>query len=360
MRIIHCSDLHLDSRMETNLDKEKARERRQELMLTFEKMASYARENKVDIIMIAGDLFDTGNNVQIRMKERVLDLIRHYKDIDFLYLQGNHDYTDFFKNLDHVPENLKLFDTIWKSYAYEDLIISGVELVPENNGIIYNDLILDQTKVNIVMLHGQESLYAGKNDGELINLKELRNKNIDYLALGHIHEYKREKLDERGIYCYSGCLEGRGFDECGEKGFVQLDIVDKKVNSKFISFARRRFFEKYIELEGVVGEAEIEKLIQRETQEITREDLVKIILIGEIEEDSDFEIDYIKKKFEHLFYFIKMYDRTQLKIDYQVYENDISLKGEFVRRMQEKNLDAEDMEKAIFYGLKALAGREIE
>ena len=53
-----------------------------------------------------------------------------------------------------------------------------------------------------------------------IEVYELKNKNIDYLALGHVHKYKMEKLDNRGIYCYSGCLEGRGFDECGDKGCV--------------------------------------------------------------------------------------------------------------------------------------------
>ena len=33
-----------------------------------------------------------------------------------------------------------------------------------------------------------------------------------------------DKMDSRGIYCYPGCLEGRGFDECEQKGFVVLDI----------------------------------------------------------------------------------------------------------------------------------------
>ena len=58
MKIIHCSDLHLDSKMETNLDKEKARERKNEILITFEKLISYAKENDVKIIIIAGDLFD--------------------------------------------------------------------------------------------------------------------------------------------------------------------------------------------------------------------------------------------------------------------------------------------------------------
>ena len=102
---------------------------------------------------------------------------------------------------------------------------------------------------NIVVLHGQEANYSDKKDkAEIINLKELKNKNIDYLALGHIHKYKLEKLDNRGIYCYSGCLEGRGFDECGDKGFVLLEIEENKINTKFIKNSIRNKLRKRYKL----------------------------------------------------------------------------------------------------------------
>ena len=58
MKIIHCSDLHLDSKMETNLNREKARERKNEILITFEKMIEYSKLNGVEIIILAGDLFD--------------------------------------------------------------------------------------------------------------------------------------------------------------------------------------------------------------------------------------------------------------------------------------------------------------
>ena len=58
MKIIHCSDLHLDSRMKSNLDSKKAKERRDEILITYQNMIKYAVENNVKIILIAGDLFD--------------------------------------------------------------------------------------------------------------------------------------------------------------------------------------------------------------------------------------------------------------------------------------------------------------
>ena len=59
MKIIHCSDLHLDSKMETHLTKQQSAERKAELLETFSRMVHYAAQNQVSVIMICGDLFDT-------------------------------------------------------------------------------------------------------------------------------------------------------------------------------------------------------------------------------------------------------------------------------------------------------------
>lgn len=63
---------------------------------------------------------------------------------------------------------------------------------------------------------------------------DLRGRGIDYLALGHVHSFRQEKLDEQGIWCYSGCLEGRGFDECGTKGYVMLETVAQHLVPTFV------------------------------------------------------------------------------------------------------------------------------
>ena len=88
-------------------------------------------------------------------------------------------------------------------------------------------------RVNIVVLHGQIASVSGVDQ---VNLKRIQGENIDYLALGHIHSHSAEKLDSAGYYCYPGCLEGRGFDECGEKGFILLDIT----NGRLTALARQK------------------------------------------------------------------------------------------------------------------------
>lgn len=352
MRFIHCADLHLDSKMESNLQKEKAAERRAELVETFEEIVNYAKENDVRAIIIAGDMFDTKNS-HIRIKRRVRELIEAADDIDFLYLKGNHDNADFLGESEK-PENLKLFNKDWTTYSYDNIDISGSEAT-DNADM----LKLDGSRLNIVVMHGQEKI-GSLSDDYTIDLSRFTNRGIDYLALGHIHSYKSAKLDERGVYCYSGCPEGRGFDECGEKGFVLLNINDGSVSHEFIPFARRTIHTVNVKLDGVMTINEIIDRIDAQTEHIPSGDMVKIILEGEIDEETDIDLVYIQRRCDDKFYFVKLADETTLRINYEEYKNDVSLKGEFIRLVNSQDINDERKKSIILTGLKALAGREID
>ena len=193
-----------------------------------------------------------------------------------------------------------------------------------------------------------------------INLTELRNKYIDYLALGHIHTYKEDRLDDRGIYCYCGCLEGRGFDECGEKGFVELVIEDGEISRKFISIAKRELHEVEVPLEIHMSTADMLGAVEDKVKNIPSKDLVKIVLTGEKEMDADIDMRRIRKEYYDRFYFLKVYDHTSIKIDYDSFKLDRSLKGEFVRLMQAQEMSEEKRAAIIELGIKAVMGEEIE
>lgn len=362
MRVIHCADLHIDSKMESNFTREQAKERKQEILQTYERMVEYAVNNEVDVVILAGDLFDK-SDVGKRARNRVLEPIITNPSIDFLYLRGNHDNVDILAGLEEKPENLKLFNREeWTKYEYGDVVIAGIEIDKENNGTIYNRLILDKSKINIVTLHGQESKY-GSDKTEIVNISELKNHYIDYLALGHIHQHKRERLDDRGVWCYSGCLEGRGFDECGTKGFVLLDINDGQVTDSFIPFSTREFHEIEVDISGVNGvlsDSEIVAKMREKADKIPGKDIVKFILTGKIDLDTDIDFMRINREFENKFYFMKIYNQTMPNVDYTSFANDKSLKGEFVRLMKEEDIDEDTKNKIIEIGLKALRGEEIE
>ena len=361
MKIIHCSDLHLDSKMESNLDTKKAKERRDEILRTYQNMVEYASKNDVKIILIAGDLFDKKECTK-KAKNIVLDSIISNKQIDFIYLKGNHDEANFFHDLEEYPENLKLFNNEeWTIYKYGNISIAGIEFGKNSNYEIYNSLMFNKNDINIVCLHGQETNYNPKDKTEIINLSELKNKNIDYLALGHIHKFKQEKLDNRGIYCYSGCLEGRGFDECGKKGFVLLEIDEKQksLKSEFIPFSYRNLYEINVDITNSLTTLDTEMRIDEQLKGIEKEELIKIVLKGAIEIDSERDINYLEKKYKDLYYYAKIYDETTLKIDYMDYKHDASLKGEFIRLVLSQNLSEEETKRIITTGIKALSGEEV-
>lgn len=369
MKIIHCADLHLDSKMTANLNSEKAKERKAELLRTFHKMIAYASTQDVSAIIIAGDLYDK-KSISKTASNAVYDAIIQNPDITFYYLLGNHDADSFLAGLDNIPENLKLFGNEWKTYTLSNrgkrpITLTGVELNQDNAGSIYTSLILDNDAFNIVTLHGQDAEHVAKDKVEVIALSMLKNKGIDYLALGHVHGYKEEVLDKRGTYCYSGCLEGRGFDECGDHGFVLLDINEETgdFSKEFIPIAFRNLYTLRIDITGAITTSQIIDIIRKKLNEedIDQRHLVKIILTGNVDVECEKNIPFLVKEFENRYYFLKMYDETKIKVDYQAFQMDESLKGEFVRTvMNAPDLSEEEKGEIIRYGIQALAGEEME
>lgn len=359
MKIIHCGDVHLDSAMKTNLTSEQAKERNNEILLTFTKMVEYAKSNAVRVVMIAGDLFDT-KNVSVKTRNVVKDCIFNNPQIDFLYLKGNHDANNFLDGLEEIPNNLKLFSDKWSSYRYDNVVVTGVELDENNSNTVYSSLILNKNDINIVLMHGQESQYSSKDKTETINLGALKNKNVDYLALGHIHTYKENALDQRGIYCYCGCLEGRGYDECSAKGFVLLNTDRGQLEHKFVEFSRRVIYDIQADVSNMNTTNEVDAVIGHATDGISRDSLVKIGLTGNVSVDSERNISYLSKKYNDYFFSFKIYDQTKLAVNIEDYRYDASLRGEFIRLVLQQNYTEQEKKEVIETGLKALVGEEIE
>lgn len=357
MKLIHCADLHLDARMESGLPKEKAGERRLELLRTFTKMAEQAAEQGVEAILLCGDLFDA-KTISARARNCVLDAMLQHPQIMFYYLQGNHDQNSFLNSIEELPENLKTFGSQWTIYKQGEVSIAGAEISGGNADRILDQLFLDASGINIVMLHGMASEYGGKRQGEEFALKKLRNRNIDYLALGHIHSYQRERLDERGEWCYCGCLEGRGFDECGEKGYVLLDTENGKVNSRFVPFAQRTLHEVRVDISGLMFQEEIQRAVRDAVALIPQKDMVKIILTGEVSPEAEKDAGWIQKWLEDNYYFLKVKDQTRAFVHPEDYQYDVSLKGEFVRLVLASCMPQEEKEQVLRLGIRALSGEE--
>lgn len=356
MKIIHTADLHLDSAMKTNLSKEKAKTRKNEILNTFERMVDYAKNNDVSAILIAGDLFDT-KTVTVKTRDIIKRCIEENPGIDFLYLKGNHD-NEVILYDEEIPSNLKFFNENWISYEYGDVVITGAHLSGRSN--LYDSLLLDKGKINIVTLHGQEQKYVGKDKTETVNLPLLKDKYIDYLALGHIHSYKEDKLDSRGIWVYSGCIDGRGYDECGEKGFSLITVEDGELSHEFIPFMSRLINEIRVDIKGCETTSDVDRLISEKLYECSLDSLVKVVLTGKISIECSYDLSYIEDKYKNNYFAFKIED-DEVGIEYNIedYMYDASLKGEFIRTVMAENYTEDEKRQVIEMGLKALSGEEL-
>ena len=92
MKIIHTADIHLGSSF-SNLSKEERKQRNLDVLNTFNRLVEYAKQNGVNTIMLAGDIFDTKERQFARLQDKKAfeDIVANNHNINFLYLKGNHD-----------------------------------------------------------------------------------------------------------------------------------------------------------------------------------------------------------------------------------------------------------------------------
>lgn len=354
---MHCADIHLDAPMDSALPADKAEIRRSELLETLLALIDYARQEKVRVVMVAGDLFD-GVRVSATTQDVVYAAMKNASDVDFLILPGNHDAASAATLGHDLPRNVKVFGDQWETVRYGGVAISACALTRENCTTLYQNLQLDEHLTNIVMLHGE---LGGKAGLDAIDAARLRGRGIDYLALGHIHSYSQQKLDARGMAVYSGCLEGRGFDECGAKGFVELAYDNNVLTWNFVPFAKRRLYTVSVGITNVDSVSSMLSMALQvaSQQEIPRESLVKFELQGGYSPDANKDVSYLEASLNREFFFAKVVDKTRLLIDAADFAYDQSLRGAFARAVLESNETDEEKQRIIQCGLRALRGEDI-
>lgn len=351
MKLIHSADIHLGSRIDSRFPREVSEKKREEVRNTFRRMVEYARDEGVTAILLSGDVFDSDKPFK-KDKEFFYSVVERNPEIDFLYLRGNHDGEGERREL----PNLKTFGEEWSAHTYGNVTVSGIETVAGNATSLYSSLALDPAQVNIVMLHGQIADTAGVDK---VHLASLRDKHIDYLALGHVHAYVAGVLDDRGHYAYSGCPEGRGFDETGEKGFVLLEIEGGHVSHVFHPFCERVITRLEVDVTGREDAYAVFSYVRTLLDDPNG--IYRVELIGEVDAQID-ELEGDVKKFlsEHCL-FVDVKDRTRRRVDVDAYLGDLSLAGEFVRRVFANEAYSEEQKAQIVgLGLRALNGNEVE
>jgi DNA repair exonuclease SbcCD nuclease subunit len=354
MKLIHTSDIHLDSPLTSRLTPLLARERKRELTATFRAMIDDAVRIDAKGFIIAGDLFDN-ENVGASTLESVMGFIDAAPEITFFYLPGNHEKNRLLESGIAIPKNLKMFGEDWTCFKLGEVTVAGKTKITDDT---FANLTLSQSDINIVTLHGM--LCDRSASPDKIGLREASELPIDYLALGHYHTYSETKLKSRGTAVYSGTPEGRGFDEAGDKGYVIIDTDTPCITHTFVKRASRTLHIIPVDISGADREIEIENRVAYAISQINSRDLVRVRLVGEYEPGVKRDTESLTDRFSSRFYYFETKDESRLRISSEDYKNDKSLKGEFIRLVLSRDeLTSKEKEDIIECGIRALAGETI-
>lgn len=350
MKILHTSDLHLESPLNAHLSGDAARTRRRELSEVLSRLCDAAKKEGCAAMIIAGDLFDS-KNVSKPSLESALDTIRTSKGISVFYLAGNHEGEIIRNSGLEIPKNLFIFGEDWTSYSAGNVAITGrCQLTPD----AFDTIRLDETMKNIVVLHGE---LRDNTARDVIGKRDVIGHGIDYLALGHYHTYGEIPLDKRTRAVYSGTPEGRGFDEAGEKGYVIIDTDTPALTSHFVPFAKRCVRWIKLDITGVGTQGELSSLISDELSGLDSSSIVRLELVGEYKEGLFKSENSIKARFAQDFFYFEVHDSSRMAVDREKMKYDKSLKGEFIRLVMDDDTIPEiKKEKIISCGLYSLLG----
>ena len=364
VKILHCADIHIGA-AESFLGA-RADSRRYETVLTFERIIDTAVNAGVDVVAVAGDLFDS-NTADARLYRPVLEKIASVPDIKVLFAAGNHDpllsSSPFLKNKN--PGNLYVFPEHDHCFTFDDIKLraygrsfGNVYMQGEQS---FGITPPDDEYVNLMVLHG-ELTGDLSSQYNAVTAEFIKNSGMDYIALGHIHKRTEPQKSGNTYYAYCGCPEGQGFDETGEKG-VYVGTVGKSLCAlEFIPLAKRRHFHIKTDVTGLASQAEIVNKIAEDIKNTAgsgwEENLYKIELTGGVKEGADVNTAEIIARISEAVYYAKVKDSTVPALDMEQIASEISLKGLFVKNMLSLIENASEDEKeelaaALRLGLKA-------
>ncbi len=363
VKILHLADLHIGAAV-SGLGT-RAESRRAETLITFERIIALAKAQKVDILLIAGDLFHS-NRIEKSFIDRVFECFALIPEIKIVFAAGNHDPLSFESPFTtrELPDNLHILDT-------EDSFIEFPALSTRVYGKSFKEVYMagsrrfsletDDNFINIMCIHGELKADLNSNYNPL-TAEFIENCGMDYVALGHIH--KRTEIGKIGnTYCaYCGCGEGQGFDELGQKGVYLGEVSKTGCDLQFVPTAKRMHIAENVDISDVLSSTEIaDKILETLRDKYSdsfADNLYKIVLTGSIDEQTVINLAEIESRLNEFLYFAKVRNKTQLAIDLEVLAQEKTLKGIFVKKMLEKLDSASDEEKpqitaALQLGLRA-------
>ena len=326
-----------------------------------DRLVDYANDHGVELLLLAGDLFDSDQLYGQTAQELARSLARFRGHA--VIAPGNHDFYAASNPYARLlwPENVHIFreERLQRlPFPQYGCVVYGAAFTsPDAPAGIPGSLgPEDEGLARILLLHGE----VGVRDSRYraMTLKDVEQSGADYLALGHVHAFGGVQQAGRTFWAYPGCPEGRGFDELGDKGFLTGTVEPGQVKLTFVPFARRRY--QWLTAD-VTGTDPLEAL-RRELPPHPETDIFRMVLTGETEEPP--RLDALYDALSPDCFYLELQDRTTRCRDLWEHCGEDTLRGLFLRDLRQRYDAAPEEEKprllqAARFGLAALENREL-
>lgn len=336
IRILHTADLHLGTNFSSFPDREVRDILRGEQSNILLELTRVVKAEKIDLVLIAGDLFDRPDldqQIVNRVKNNLANL-----DCKVHICAGNHDpYIEGSFWATEWPDNVHIVPhTEVESYYYEDLGIL-VDSVSFSDIYSINSLFTaaPQTDVpvdtlKLLMLHGDFGIEDRKSSYNPIPISSVKAQGYDYLALGHIHLAQEGNLGFRDAqYAYPGAPQGRGFDELGQGHFLvgtfTRDSGLGRYNQEWKKHIlnTRPFLIHEINISDVENEHEIQQAIEEDliqwqkTKEFDlKRAILRLVLVGSPDLKFNISLGHLQEYIKSLDYFyVEIEDKTKVPLE---------------------------------------------
>ncbi len=235
-KFIHAADIHLDSPLRglSRYESAPTESIRNACRRAFENLVDLAIEEKVAFVLLAGDLYDgdwKDYSTGIFLSQQMGRLGQ--QNISVFAVAGNHDAANRMTKALDSPTNMKILSTRKvETIKLDDLAVAihgrsfGTQHVDENLAAGFGNA--EKGMINIGILH---TSLDGREDHAVYApcaLDDLRSKEYQYWALGHVH--KQEFVSEDPWIVFPGCIQGRHIRETGSKGCVLVTVEDGAIS----------------------------------------------------------------------------------------------------------------------------------
>ena len=365
VKILHTGDIHLDSPM-SSLHLAAAEAARDKHRQTFRKMMQYAIDEKVDMLLISGDMFD-GKYITKQTKDMLISCFAEFAK-PVVIAPGNHDpyYSVSIYKDGSLPKNVYVFSSDeLQIFDFEQLGVSVYGYAFLTPSLTHSPLAQaehsNQSTCNTRILCAHADINAPISNYGPVLVEDIEKFDFSYAALGHIHNPPTINSSNTVIN-YCGFLFGRSFDELGEGGAYLVSIDGDKTNVEKVSFASHRFIKEELDVSGAKDNGEITERISAHVSKngYGKDISLCLSLVGTVPIELLINKTVLEKSDTELFE-LKIKDLTTPVPDNEYLKNDPSLRGEFYRNLL-PSLTSEDIatrklaSEALYLGLCAIDG----